>query len=392
MKKITLFVLATLFTIVAHQSFAQQQTTFQGQNASSRPITSAVPFLSITPDARAAGMGDVGVATSPTPNDIFWNPAKLVFNESKIGASLSFTPWLSKIVNDMSISYLSGYYKLDNKQAFGMSIRYFNMGDITFTNADGQITGNHVPRELSVDLTYSRKLSENFGVAVSGRYIHSNVTGGVALSNQTVTKAGNTAAVDIAAFYTKPLYIAGREVKWNVGANISNIGPKISYTNENTRDFIPANFRLGTALAIEIDEFQKLTWAADLNKLMVPTPPQTDAQGNIIKGTNPREKTLLNGILGSFADAPDGISEELKEVIWSTGVEYWYRDTFAARAGYFNESSTKGGRKYFSVGAGVKYSQFGLDVAYLLATDQANPLAETLRFSLTFDLGAGKNK
>ena len=389
MRKNTFLVLLIVFTSLVYQGFAQQ-STLSGQDASSRPVSTAVPFLNISPDARAAGMGDVGVATDPTANAIFWNPAKLVFNDSKIGASLSFTPWLSKLVNDMSISYLSGYYKLDEKQAFGMSIRYFNMGDITFTDEQGQITGNHNPRELAATITYSRKLSENLGVAVSGRYIHSNVTGGVALSNQQVTKAGNTASADIAVFYSMPMNIVGREAKWNFGANISNIGPKISYTDENTRDFIPTNLRLGTALTVEIDEYQKITWAADLNKLMVPTPPQVDANGTIINGTNPRDKTLLSGMFGSFSDAPDGFSEELKEFIWSTGLEYWYRDSFAARAGYFSESSDKGGRKYFSVGAGVRYSQFGLDVAYLLATDQANPLAETLRFTLSFDLGANK--
>lgn len=389
MRKNTFLVLLIVFTSLVYQGFAQQ-STLSGQDASSRPVSTAVPFLNISPDARAAGMGDVGVATDPTANAIFWNPAKLVFNESKIGASLSFTPWLSKLVNDMSISYLSGYYKLDEKQAFGMSIRYFNMGDITFTDEQGQITGNHNPRELAATITYSRKLSENLGVAVSGRYIHSNVTGGVALSNQQVTKAGNTASADIAVFYSMPMDIVGREAKWNFGANISNIGPKISYTDENTRDFIPTNLRLGTALTVEIDEHQKITWAADLNKLMVPTPPQVDANGTIISGTNPRDKTLLSGMFGSFSDAPDGFSEELKEFIWSTGLEYWYRDSFAARAGYFSESSDKGGRKYFSVGAGLRYSQFGLDVAYLLATDQANPLAETLRFTLSFDLGAKK--
>lgn len=387
MKKITFFTVAILLTILSNLSFAQ---TFSGQTSNSRPVSTTLSFLGITPDARAAGMGDVGVATSPTANDIFWNPAKLVFNESRIGASLSFTPWLSKLVNDMSLSYLSGYYKLDDKQAFGMSIRYFNLGDITFTNTDGQITGSHVPRELAATLTYSRKLSENLGVAVSGRYIHSNVTGGVTLSNNQVSKAGNTVAADIAVYYTKPIYIAGKEVTWNLGANISNIGPKISYSDQNNRDFIPTNLRFGTAFTVDIDEHQKISWAVDFSKLMVPTPPQVDANGAIIKGTSPRDKTLLNGILGSFSDAPDGFSEELKEVIWSTGVEYWYRNAFAARAGYFSESADKGNRKYFSVGAGVKYTQFGLDVAYLLATDQANPLAETLRFSLSFDLGAKK--
>ncbi|WP_299452584.1 type IX secretion system outer membrane channel protein PorV [uncultured Microscilla sp.] len=389
MKKITVFVFTVLLIAVTQLGSAQ---SLQGQSSNSRPVSTTLSFLSITPDARAAGMGDVGVATSPTSNDIYWNPAKLAFNDSKIGASLSFTPWLSKLVNDMSISYLAGHYKLDDKQAIGLGVRYFNLGDITFTNTEGNITGNFVPREFSTALTYSRKLSENLGVAVSGRYIHSNVTGGITLSNQEVSKPVNTVAADIAVFYTKPIYIAGKEVKWNLGANISNIGPKVSYTDQNNRDFIPTNLRFGTAFTVDIDEHQKITWAVDFNKLMVPTPPQTDAQGNIIKGTSPRDKTLLSGMFGSFGDAPDGLSEELKEVIWSTGVEYWYRNAFVARAGYFSESVDKGNRKYFSVGAGIKYTQFGLDVAYLLATDQANPLAETLRFSLTFDLSGKKKK
>lgn len=390
-RRVVLLVAAFMVALGSSQSFSQTGA-FIGQDTVSRPITTAVPFLSISPDARAAGMGDVGVATTADVNSIYWNPAKLVFAEAKIGASLSFTPWLRKLVNDMSLSYLSAYYKLDNRQAFGFALRYFNLGSIQFTDNQGGIIRDFVPNELAATLTYSRKLSEKLGVAVSGRYIHSNLSADLILANQQETKAGNTAAADIAVYYKTDLTVSGMESNLAFGANISNIGAKISYTNKNERDFIPTNLRLGSAFTMNIDEFNKFTLALDLNKLMVPTPPQVDSQGNIISGTSPRDKTLLSGMFGSFADAPGGFSEELKEFIIATGIEYWYNDLFAARVGYYNEHAQKGDRKYFTVGVGLRYKKLGFDAAYLLPQKETNPLAETLRFSILFNLGGDDKK
>lgn len=390
-QKRVVFLVATLMVALGtSRSFSQ--AIVAGQDTTSRPITTAVPFLSISPDARAAGMGDVGVATTADANSIYWNPAKLAFAKDKIGFSLSFTPWLRKLVNDMSLSYLSAYYKLDERQAFGFSLRYFNLGSIQFTDDQGGIIRDFTPNELAATLTYSRKLSEKLGVAINGRYIHSNLSADLILSNQQETKAGNTVAADIAVYYKTDLDVSGMESNLAFGANISNIGAKISYTNKNERDFIPTNLRLGTAFTMNIDEFNKFTLGLDFNKLMVPTPPQLNSQGNIVSGTNPRDKTLLNGILGSFADAPGGFGEEIKEFIIATGVEYWYNNLFAARIGYYNEHADKGDRKYFTVGVGLRYKRLGFDAAYLLPQKQTNPLAETLRFSILFSLGDDNGK
>jgi len=385
-KRVVLLLVAFLATVGVNQSFSQT-AVIQGQDTTQRVISTAVPFLGITPDARAAGMGDVGVATTADPNSIYWNAAKLPFAEDKIGVSLSFTPWLRKLVNDMSISFLSAYYQLDDKQAFAFGLRYFNLGSIQFTDDQGGIIRDFTPNELAATITYARKLSDKLGVAISGRYIHSNLSADLILSNQQETKAGNSAAADISVYYKAPLTVGGLESELAFGANISNIGAKISYTNANERDFLPANLRIGTAFTTNIDEFNKFTLGLDINKLMVPTPPQVDSQGNIISGTDPRDQTLLSGTFGSFADAPGGFSEELKEFILAIGVEYWYNNLFAARAGYYNEHAEKGDRKYFTVGVGLRYKLLGFDAAYLLPQKQTNPLAETLRFTLLFKLG-----
>lgn len=390
-KRVVLLLVAFVATLGVSKSFSQS-ATIQGQDTAQRVISTAVPFLGISPDARAAGMGDVGVATTADPNSIYWNAAKLTFAEDKIGVSLSYTPWLRKLVNDMSISFLSAYYQLDDKQAFAFGLRYFNLGSIQFTDDQGGIIRDFTPNELAATVTYSRKLSEKLGVAISGRYIHSNLSADLILSNQQETKAGNTAAADISVYYKNDITISGLESELAFGANISNIGAKISYTNRNERDFIPTNLRIGTALTTNIDEFNKFTLGLDINKLMVPTPPQVDSQGNIVSGTNPRDKTLLSGILGSFADAPGGFSEEIQEFIMAIGVEYWYNNLFAARMGYYNEHAQKGDRKYFTVGVGLRYKVFGFDAAYLLPQKQTNPLAETLRFTIMFKLGKEDKK
>lgn len=367
-----------------------------GQDTTRRPITTAVPFLTISPDARAGGMGDLGVATSPDANATYWNPAKLAFLEDQWGASLSYTPWLRQLVNDMYLSYLTGYYKIDDLQAVGVSMSYFNLGSIQFTTDRGDIIRDFTPRELSVSATYSRKLSETFSMAVAGRYIHSNLTADLIVgsgNNQTETKPGNTGAADIAMYYENDNFnLGGYESTLTFGANISNIGAKISYSDRNQRDFIPTMLRLGAGINTKFDEFNSLAVYGEMSKLMVPSPPLRDGQNNIVQGTDPRDQTVLQGVFGSFGDAVDGFSEEMQEMMWALGLEYWYQDLFAARAGYFNEHNNKGGRKYFTIGVGVRYQKFGLDVAYLIPQSQNNPLAETLRFTFHFSFDEKESK
>ena len=387
-----------LFVISAALGFANDgiaQTSppnIVGQDDNNRVITTAVPFLAITPDARAGGMGDAGAATSADANSVHWNPAKLVFIDYNVGFSLSYSPWLSKIINDMSLSYLSGYYKISQEQAVAMSLRYFDLGEIFFTDPNNVQQGRFNPKELALDATYSRKLSENLSLGVTARFVHSNLTGNFT-SSTIEAKPGNTASVDIAVYYQK----AFQNSELSFGGNISNIGAKLSYSNEANKDFIPINLRLGSAYKIHIDPYNNITFALDFNKLMVPTPPvyARDANGVIIvdpetqqpiieRGKDPN-RPLLSGMFGSFADAPDGFPEEMNEIMIALGTEYWYNNTFAARIGYFYEHKTKGNRKYLSLGLGFRYNVFGIDFAYLVPQRQDHPLAETLRFSLLFN-------
>ncbi len=376
------------------QLFAQGSPL--GQDTASRPILTAVPFLSITPDARSGAMGDAGVAISPDANSIYWNAAKMAFNENTFGLSLSYNPWLRNLVNDMSLSYLTGFYRPDKTQAFGFEFRYFNLGDFQFTDGTGNIFLEPRLQELAFGLAYSIKLSNNFGVGVGGRFIYSNL-GSVALDpqgRQIDARAGVGGSADVSVYYNnKNLNINGLPATLAFGLNISNIGPKISYLGRGAGDFIPTNMRLGTALTINLDpiEKNKLTFALDFNKMMVPTPPQRDRLGNIITGRDPRNITLIDGMFGSFADAPDGAKEELREVSISSGAEYSYDNVFFARAGYFTEHKSKGARKYFTIGAGFNYRKVGIDVAYLIPQAQQNPLAETLRFAVRLNFNDGND-
>jgi hypothetical protein len=360
------------------QVTAQNLTVLGQDNA----ITTAVPFLAISPDARHAALGDAGVATSADANAAYWNAGKLVFIEKSYGASLSYTPWLGKIVNDMSISYLSGFYKINRQQAVGLSLKYFDLGDISFRDEFNLPLGDYNPRELAFDLTYSRLLTENFSVGISGRYIWSNLTGAFSGGD---AQAGSSVAADIGVYYNKPIENAKNAV-WSLGASISNIGAKISYTGGDTKDFLPTTLRLGSAYHIELDPYNSLTFTMDISKLLVPTPPIRDENGEIIAGEDP-DRSLLSGMFGSFSDAPDGFSEEMKEIMLSTGIEYWYNNTFAGRLGYFNEAKTKGNRKYMTIGLGFRKNRFGIDVAYVVPTNKReHPLAETLRFTLMFQI------
>ncbi len=383
-----LFLLPALFALPAANVFAQN-TNLLGQI---NTITTAVPFVMISPEARAGGMGDLGVASTPDVNSIHWNPAKLAFTEKKMAVGISYTPWLRALVNDMFIAYLSGYTKMKNDQAVGASLRYFSLGNITFTDNNGNTIRDFKPNEFAFDLAYSRKLSENFAGGIALRFIHSNLTGGTQVEGQD-SKAGNTVAADVSVFYKKKIEIGGKDADLMAGVNISNIGAKISYTESGVKNFIPTNLRLGPGLNLHLNEYNDLAFMLDINKLLVPTPPiytqdtANSADNIILYGQDP-DVSVAQGIFQSFSDAPNGFKEELQEFNIAFGMEYWYDKQFAFRAGYFYEDKRKGNRKYFTLGAGLRYNVFGIDLAYLIPTDQRNPLENTLHFTLTFDFAA----
>ena len=358
-------------------------------------ITTAVPFLLISPDSRAGGMGDVGVATSPDANSLHWNPAKYSFIDQEVGFAVSYVPWLRNLVPDINLSYISGYKKLNKNEVVAMELRYFTLGDITFTDVIGNNLGQYKPSEFALGSSYSRKLSDQFSLAISARYIYSNLTGGQSAGG-IATNAGQSIAADVAGYFVKDVRIAKKDMELAFGANISNIGNKISYTETSTRDFIPINLRLGTALNADLDDYNKISFAFDLNKLLVPTPPiYNDSINDQIDFGKDPNVSVVSGIFQSFGDAPGGFNEEMREINFSVGTEYWYDNQFAIRAGYFNEHNTKGGRKFFTFGSGVKYNVFALDFSYLINASRAingnNPLANTMRFTLTFDFGQMQN-
>ena len=339
-------------------------------------------------------MGDVGIAISADANAQFWNVGKLPFATHKYGISLTYTPWLKALqIPDIFLAYLSGYAKFgeDSSQVISGSLRYFNLGDITYTDNGIDPTGTGKPREFALDLGYSRRLSENLGVGISLRYVHSAIVSGIASPGGTDLGPGNTVAADLGFFYTKTMEIDEfRSRNFSAGLTLTNLGGKISY-NGTDKDFIPANLGLGAAYTNQFDEYNKITFALDVNKLLVPTPTYTyDSSGtNIINVNSHRDKNVVSGILGSFSDAPGGFSEEVNEYQVSLGAEYWYQNQFAVRAGYFYEDKTKGDRKFFTVGLGLRYSVFNLNFAYLIPSGSGitrNPLSNTLRFSLLFDL------
>ncbi len=366
-------------------------------------ITTAVPFLQIAPDTRAGGMGDYGVATTPDANSIHWNASKLAFSEKKGGLSISYTPWLHALVNDISLAYVSGFKKLKGDQAIAASLLYFSLGNIDFTNENGDQYASFNPNEWAIDVAYARKLGEKISGGIALRYIYSNLTGGVAISNGTInTHAGTSVAADISTYYRTDLDISDKKSLLAFGLNISNIGSKVSYTDTKNKDFIPTNFRLGSNLKIELDQYNSIAFGADVNKLLVPTPPvyAKDASGNYVidadgnkvieAGEDPTNVTPAAALFSSWSDAPAGFQEEIKEFTYSIGFEYWYDNQFAIRTGYFHEASTKGNRQFFTVGAGIRYNVFGFDFAYLIPTTQRNPLENTLRFTLLFDFGGVK--
>ena len=351
-------------------------------------VTTAVPFLRISPDARAGGMGDIGVATSPDASSSFWNLAKSSFNTSKGAIMATYTPWLKDLVNDVYLMSLSGYYKLNDEEAIAGSIRYFSLGNIQFTDNLGNEWGAYRPRETSIDVGYSRKLSAKSGVGVGLKYINSNLTGGGVTQGSTTYKAGNAVAADL-SFYNDNKNDAGNG--WAFGVTLSNLGSKISYTeNATQKDFIPANLGLGTTYSRKFNEQNSITFGLDINKLLVPTPPADPYTAQQI--AEYRSKGVLSSWFSSFGDAPGGFNEELKEFQVSLGAEYWYNNQFALRAGYFNEAKTKGNRRYFTMGVGINYNVFGFNFSYLIPSGAGvnrKPLSNTLRFSVLFDLDGG---
>lgn len=406
-----LFLFATAI-IVGGNVKSQTNQNQRAEELQLNTITTAVPFLLITPDSRAGGMGDAGVASLNDVNAVHWNASKLGFTNKKMGFGVSYTPWLRALVPDINLAYITGFYKMKKKGTIAASMRYFSLGDITFTDANGQVTGQFRPNEFALDVAYGVKLADNFSVGGAVRYINSNLTGN-AMVQSSQTHAGRTVGVDLSALYKKEkVKLADKKAIVAVGLNISNIGAKMSYSDRGeagSDDFIPINLRLGGSLNVNLDDYNSISVLADINKLMVPTPPiyeykvdangnttgeiATDADGNpiIAKGKDPN-RGVAEGMFGSFSDAPGGGKEELRELNYSLGLEYWYNHLFAVRAGYFYEHPTKGNRQFFTIGAGVKYNVFGLDFAYLIPTQQRNPLENTLRFTLTFDFDAFKDQ
>ncbi|RYY38481.1 MAG: type IX secretion system outer membrane channel protein PorV [Chitinophagaceae bacterium] len=362
-------------------------------------VTTAVPFLRISPDARAGGMGELSVATNPDAASSYFNLGKVPFNEQPGGINVTYTPWLKKFVNDVYMASASGYYKVDENSAISGSLRYFSLGDIQFTDENGNNLSTGRPREFGIDLGYSRKLSPRTGIGVGLKYIHSNLAGNTSIGS-TSYKPGSAIAGDIGLYHNRQ---NAQGQGWAFGLALTNLGSKIAYTNNaQQKDFIPANFALGTTYTFVFNESNKLMVGVDFNKLLVPTPPEfIDADPNMTqnqidsantaRATSYRNKSVVSSWFSSFGDAPGGFSEELREWQVSAGAEYWYNNQFALRAGYFYEDKTKGNRRYFTAGVGLKYSSFGLNFSYLVPSGgnsvNQNPLSNTLRFSLMFDLG-----
>lgn len=404
MKKSIVYIASLLF---ASNSFSQVITK-DGKEFNQVPlntITTAVPFLIIAPDSRAGAMGDAGVATSPDANSFHWNTSKLAFSKEKAEFGVSYSPWLKELVNDIHLSYLSGYTKIGGNHTVGGSLRYFSLGNITFTDEQGNLIREFSPSEFELLGGYAFQLSDRSAIGFNGKFVFSNLTGGINVGT-VGSKAGIAGAVDISySYFNEDFEINDRDATFSWGANISNIGNKMAYTTEADRDFLPTNLRLGSALNVRFDEYNSLTTTVDFNKLLVPTLPRLNGSGTLISG-KPNDVGVTQGMIQSFYDAPgnvledeDGnvfiqqgsrLKEELNEINIGGGLEYWYGDVLAVRGGYFYEHRAKGDRKYFTFGAGIYYSVFGIDVSYLAALRKQNPLANTVRFSLKFKFGNKK--
>jgi len=375
-------------------AFVVTSVSAQDKKDMFNPEKASVTSQTIAPDARAAGMGDVGVATEADANSQYWNPAKYPFAISRAGVSLNYTPWLRQLVSDMDLAYLAGYYRIGDYSAISGSLRYFSLGEVYMTSdisaTDNAMTIN--PYEMSVDVAYSMMLSEKFSWAAALRFIYSDLT----YDYTDDTAPGSAFAADVSLYYQDYLNLGDRECQVGLGLNVSNIGSKITFGGDDNSEFIPTNLRLGASLMIPVDEYNRFTIAADANKLLVPTYPKQE-EGESTEAYQQRVQkdyydiSSISGIVKSFGDAPNGFKEELQEVQWSVGAEYWYNDKFTLRAGYHHESENKGNRKYFTFGAGFKMSVFSLDAGYVIATAKSNPLDQTLRFTLSFDMDGIKD-
>ncbi|MGM0478990.1 MAG: type IX secretion system outer membrane channel protein PorV [Bacteroidota bacterium] len=402
--------LLIVFLLVVQVSFGQNENETNPSDLQLNTITTAVPFLQITPDSRSGAMGDIGTALSPTANSLFWNTSMLSFTEEKSEVSLSYSPWLQNISNDINLSHLGGYARLNDRNVIGASLRYFSLGEIVFTDNTGNETRRFTPTEFEVLVGYAYKLNDYFSLGLNGKFILSDLTSGVTVAGS-ATSAGLAGATDLSFSYrNEDVRYGGTKGALAFGATLNNIGNKISYTVENERDFLPTNLRLGTALTFDLDAYNSLTWALDASKLLVPTPPRINSDGDIMSGYDPNVG-VVPGMLQSFYDAPGALAEdengdfienedgsyetvegtkfkeELSEIMIGSGLEYWYNDLFAARMGYFYENVNKGARQHFTFGIGLKYKRFGIDFSYLTSVRRNNPLQNTIRFTLRLYLG-----
>ena len=381
MKKLTAI---TMFLASTITTMAQDKRDFFN------PVNTAVTSQTIAPDARSAGMGDVGAATDPDAVSQFWNPAKYPFCISRAGVALNYTPWLRQLVSDMDLAYLAGYYRIGDYSAISGSLRYFSLGEVMTSFDENAMTIN--PYEMSLDVAYSLMLSEKFSIAAGVRWIYSDLT----YDYTEDTTPGSAFAADLSCYYQDYINLGQRECQLGLGLNISNIGSKITFGGTERSEFIPTNMRLGTSLMVPVNEYNRFTIALDANKLLVPTYPKKE-EGEDSGTYDDRiqkeyyDVSSISGIFKSFGDAPNGFKEELEEIQWSLGAEYVYNDQFSIRAGYHHEAENKGNRKYFTVGAGFKMNVFSLDAGYVIATAKSNPLDQTLRFSLTFDMDGIKD-
>ncbi len=381
------FVLVFAFTTV-YVANAQDDDDLLGRQRDLNAILTTVPFMTIAPDSRSGAMGDAGVATTPDLSSQHWNAAKYMFMKERMGIGLSYTPWLKNLgVNDLNLLYLSGYYKFDESQAISAGLRYFNLGTIEYTTIAGESAGTGKPNEFAIDVGYSRLFSEYFSMALLFRFIYSDIAGGTGSLNNIPYNPGISVAADYGIYYQKPLKIDSKDAEWAFGLNISNIGTKMSYSEGDKKEFIPTNLRLGGRISMDLDEYNSLSATLDLNKLLVPTRPvRSEEADSIILAGKDDDVGTIPGMIQSFYDAPDGFREEMQEIMFSAGLEYWYRHQFAIRAGYFHEHQKKGNRKYFTAGIALKYNIFSLDFSYLIPAvgGRNNPLANTMRFTLGF--------
>jgi len=387
MKK-KLVLLVSLIISLSGNSIIFSQSSSGQLNA----IQTVVPFLTIAPDSRAGAMGDAGVATSPDVFSQHWNPAKFAFIDGNGGVGISYSPWLRNLVPDINIAYLAGYKRIDSKQTISASLLYSSLGDVPFTDDFGNYQRTFTPNEFAIDAGYARLFTDHLSGGIAFRFIYSNLTGGSTSGGGIATKPGISFAADVSGYYQKNISLFSKDGVLGLGLNFSNIGTKMSYSAAQTADFIPMDMRIGGSATLNLDHYNKVTVTLDINKLLVPTPPiySTTNPDSIIKGKDPNVSVPV-AIFQSFFDAPGGFKEEMHELTYSSGVEYWYNNQFAIRGGYFHENATKGNRKYFTAGAGFRLKAFTLDFSYLMPLAQNHPLARTLRFSIAWEFNSLRN-